>query len=91
MRRTFDDRLNPDSYRDDEPCQIRLEADPRDEKTDFVAGWISKKLLDRMRHLALAYDLPLLARLSGNGEVRYPEAQLSAHDPRGWSLVVERP
>ena len=56
MARAYDNRLMADSYRDDVQCQIRLQPDPRDPTRDAVEGWISERLLDRLRHLALAYD-----------------------------------
>jgi hypothetical protein len=41
-----------------------------------MEDWISERLLARLRHLALAYDLPLLSRLPGDGAIAYPEIQL---------------
>ena len=77
MVRDYDKRLNADSYRDDVQCEIRLQPDPRDETCGPVVDWVSERLLGRLRHLALAYELPLLGRLPGHGKVGYPEAQLS--------------
>ena len=77
MVQDYDKRLNPDSYRDDVQCEIRLQPDPRDETCGPVVDWVSERLLSRLRHLALAYELPLLGRLPGHGKVGYPEAQLS--------------
>ena len=77
MVRDYDKRLNADSYRDDVQCEIRLQPDPRDETCGPVVDWVSERLLSPLRHLALAYELPLLGRLPGHGKVGYPEAQLS--------------
>jgi hypothetical protein len=41
-----------------------------------MESWISERLLARLRHLALAYELPLLSRLPGDGAIAYPEIQL---------------
>ena len=43
-----------------------------------MVGWISERLLGRLRHVALAYELPLLGRLPGNGSIAYPEIQLGS-------------
>ena len=77
MVRDYDKRLNADSYRDDVRCEIRLQPDPRDETCGPVVDWVSERLLSPLRHLALAYELPLLGRLPGHGKVGYPETQLS--------------
>ena len=77
MPRNYDERLSGGSYRDDVLCEIRLLPDPRDEGADPVLGWISERLLARLRYLALAYELPLLGRLPGTGSTSYPEVQLS--------------
>jgi hypothetical protein len=70
-------RLDPATYRDDVACEVRLEADPRDAQAERSSEWISERLLARLRHLALAYELPLLARLPTDGElVGYPDVQL---------------
>lgn len=43
-----------------------------------MEDWISERFVVRLRHLALAYDLPLLSRLPADGEIAYPEVQLSS-------------
>lgn len=50
--------------------------DPREELSDPVEGWISERLLARLEHLALAYELPLLKRLPTIGVEIYPEIQV---------------
>jgi hypothetical protein len=76
MHKAYENRLNASTYRDDVQCQLRLQSHPRDEGRAPMVSWISEKLLARLRHLALAYDLPLLARLPSDGSIIYPEVQL---------------
>jgi len=123
MQKSHEDRLNAGTYRGDAQCRVRLAPDPRDENCEPTVSSISVRLLARLRHLAIAYELPLLGRLPISGSFAYPEIQLAsmedelaflfdvvsdsvlleaitpirrmitraAHDPRGWSLVVEVP
>jgi hypothetical protein len=72
----LDGRLDANAYRDDVQCQLRLKPDPRDEGREPIEGWISERLLARLRHLALAYELPLLARLPSDGSRVFPEVQI---------------
>jgi len=76
MTNPYKNRLDPTTYGDDVQCQIRLQPDPRDEGAQPTEGWISERLLARLRHLALAYDLFLLARLPTVGATIFPEIQL---------------
>lgn len=76
MDKAYENRLTAGSYREGVQCQLRLQPDPRDESRQPMEGWISERLLARLRHLALAYDLPLLSRLPANGAIAYPEIQL---------------
>ena len=78
MQRAYDNRLIGDTYRHDIQCEVRLQHDPRDEGRDPMVGSISERLLGRLRHLALAYELPLLARLPGDGSIAYREIQLGS-------------
>ena len=74
------DRLDPARYSDDEPFQVRLEPHPRDQGASASAmeAWIAERLVDRLRHVALAYELPLLGRLPVTDSMSYPEIQLAA-------------
>jgi hypothetical protein len=76
VQKAYTNRLIGDTYRDDVQCELRLQHDPRDEGRDPIVGWISERLLARLRHLALAYELPLLGRLPGSGSIAYSEIQL---------------
>jgi len=78
MDKAYENRLTAGTYRDDVQCQLRLQPDPRDEAEQPMEAWISERLLARLRHLALAYDLPLLSRLPAIGAIAYPEIQLSS-------------
>jgi|SRR5215831_12118118 len=70
-------RLDANTYRDDVQCQLRLEPDPRDEGRAPMEAWISERLLARLRHVGIAYELPLLSRLPSIGATTYPEVQLA--------------
>jgi hypothetical protein len=74
----YENRLDVSSYARDVQCQLRLQPDPRDEGREPIEGWISERLLARLRHLGFAYELPLLARLPTVGAATYPEVQLSS-------------
>jgi hypothetical protein len=74
----YENRLDGSTYGDDVQCQLRLQPDPRDEGGGPIEGWISQRLLARMRYLGLAYELSLLARLPSTGVTRYPEIQLES-------------
>ena len=76
MDKAYENRLTAGTYRDDVQCQLRLQPDPRHESRQPMEDWISERLLTRLRHLALAYELPLLSRLPANGAIEYPEIQL---------------
>jgi hypothetical protein len=72
----FDDRFDDQRYREDEACRIFLQPDPRDKaEPNFEEVWISERLLERLRHLGLAYELPLLSRISSTEDWTYPELQ----------------
>ena len=72
----YSDRLEAASYRSDVQCQLRLVRDPREKCSDPVEGWIAQRLLARLKHLALAYELTLLKRLPSSGVEIYPELQV---------------
>lgn len=72
----YSDRLEAASYGSDVQCQLRLVRDPREELSEPVEGWIAQRLLARLKHLALAYELPLLTRLPSLGVEIYPELQV---------------
>jgi hypothetical protein len=74
----YENRLDVSTYRNDVQCQLRLQPDPRDEGREPIEGWISERLLGRIRHLGSAYELPLLARLPSVGTATYPEVQLAS-------------
>jgi hypothetical protein len=74
----FTNRLDGTRYPNDEPCQLRLEPHPRDEQGQAAVGRISERLLDRLKYLAVAYELPLLSRLPNHGQVMYPEIQIES-------------
>ena len=78
MKSAYESRLLAETYVDDVQCEVRLQPDPRDEDREPIVGWVSERLLGRLRHLALAYDLPLLGRLPGDGSIAYPEVQLGS-------------
>ena len=78
MKTSYEARCRAATYVGDVQCELRLQPDPRDEDREATVGWISERLLSRLRHLALAYELPLLGRLSSDGSVSYPEVQFSA-------------
>ena len=72
----YSDRLEVASYADDVQCQLNLGRDPRVEHSEPVEGWISERLLARLRHLGAAYELPLLERLPSAGFEFYPDIQV---------------
>jgi hypothetical protein len=76
MQNAYENRLDAGTYCDDVRCQLRLQPDRRDEGREPIVSWIPERLLARLAHLALAYELPLLARLPGIGSMAYPEIQL---------------
>jgi len=80
MRAEYRKRVESATYRDDIVCEIRLQPDPRDESVERLVGWISEKLLGRLRHLAIAYELPLLSRLPTDGQMTFPETQLPSFE-----------
>lgn len=43
-----------------------------------LEGWIAERLLARLKHLGLAYDLPLLKRVPSVGVEIFPEIQLQS-------------
>ncbi|MFH0901143.1 MAG: hypothetical protein V2A73_10995 [Pseudomonadota bacterium] len=75
MPEPLTDRLDAATYEGDVPFHIRLVPDPRDEQTPEVETWLSERLLRRLRHLGLAYELPLLSRLPVAEPWSYPEVQ----------------
>ena len=77
MSSTNKNKLVSATYLEDVKCELRLAPSPKDELRQPMVGWISEKLLDRLRHLAWAYELPLLGRLPTNGSTTYPEVQLA--------------
>jgi hypothetical protein len=78
MTNTHENRLDASTYSDDVQCQLRLQPDPRDEDMKPAEAWLSERLLARLRHLALAYELSLLARLPTSDATTYPEIQLGS-------------
>lgn len=78
MGEPFSDRLEASTFADDVEFQLRLEPDPRDEQAETTEAWISERLVSRLRHLGLAYELPLLSRLPTDGQWSYPEVQCSS-------------
>lgn len=78
MPEPFADRLKASTYADDVEFQVRLNPDPRDEQAATTEAWISERLLNRLRHIGLAYELPLLSRLPADGQWSYPEVQCSS-------------
>ena len=77
MSSMSENKLIAATYVEDVMCELRLAPSPKDEVRQPMVRWISERLLDRLRHLALAYELPLLARLPTNGSATYPEVQLA--------------
>ena len=78
MQNGHEDRLTTESYQNDVRCELRLQPHPRDEGRDPIVGWISERLLARLRYLALAYELSLLGRLPSQGSIAYPEIQFDS-------------
>jgi len=76
MSDAYRDRLAGETFAGDIKCEVRLQPDPRDEGVVGTNARISERLLARLQHLGLAYDLQLLARLPSHGQVAYPENQL---------------
>jgi hypothetical protein len=76
MQNAYDNRLDMGTYGGDVQCQLRLQPHPKDEGREPIVNWISERLMARLRHLGLAYELPLLARLPAIGTIAYPEIQL---------------
>jgi hypothetical protein len=76
MQNAYDNRLDMGTYGGDVQCQLRLQPHPKDEGREPIVNWISERLMARLRHLGLAYELPLLARLPDIGTIAYPEIQL---------------
>lgn len=73
---TFEDRIHAERYENDEPFSFRIEPGGRvgDERVAFD---VSERLVDRLRCIALGYDLPLLSRLPvcGDENLEYPAVQ----------------
>lgn len=73
---TFEDRIHAERYENDEPFSFRVESRGRagTERLGFDA---SERLVDRLRCIALGYDLPLLSRLPvcGDENWEYPAVQ----------------
>lgn len=76
MPKRFEDRLLSDTYREDVCCEVRFQPASRDLEGEALRDEVPERLLNRLRHLVLAYDLPLLGRLPQNGAVTFPEVQL---------------
>jgi len=73
---TFADRFQSQRYRNDEPCRVFLQPDPRDEESPPTNEfWVPERLVERLHHLGLAYELPLLSRVSSTEDWSYPEVQ----------------
>ena len=78
------------TYAEDPKALVRLGSVSRCEVVAPIDTWISERLLQRVRHLALAFELPLLSRLpAGTGRWVYPDEQLDALADE-LVLVVER-
>lgn len=87
MADAFTNRFDPDSFAQDPRVLIRLGSVSRCEAVAPTEAWISERLLQRLRHLGLAFELPLLSRLRvGTGRWFYPDEQLADE----LALVVER-
>jgi hypothetical protein len=71
----YDDRFDAQHTHDEEPCRFSMSPDARDEDAPVLEAWIPLFLCKRPRHLALAYELPLLSRLPTRGDWTYPEIQ----------------
>jgi len=79
MPEKFADRFDPATYAGDPPVLFRMGCDPRVEHVPPVEAWVSDRLFHRLRHLGLAFELPLLGRLpAGTGKWFYPEQQIDA-------------
>ncbi len=90
MADAFTNRFDPDSFARDPRILIRLGSVSRCEEVAPTEAWISERLLQRLRHLGLAFELPLLSRLpAGTGRWFYPDEQLDALADE-LALVVER-
>jgi len=72
----YSDRLEMASYADDVQCQLSLRRDPRVEHSEPIEGWISERLLARLKHLGAAYELSLLKRLPSGCSQWYPDIQV---------------
>lgn len=75
----FTDRFDPSTYAEDPKVLFRMGCHPRVEHVAPLETWLSERLLGRLRHLGLAFELPLLGRLpAGSGKWFYPEQQIEA-------------
>jgi hypothetical protein len=72
----YSDRLAAASYSSDVQCQLRLVRDSRVEHSQPVEGRMSKRLLARLKHLGLAYEVSLLKRLPSPGVEVYSDIQV---------------
>jgi len=90
MAEPFTNRFDPDSFAQDPRVLIRLGSVSRCEAVAPTEAWISERLLQRLRHLGLAFELPLLSRLpAGTGRWFYPDEQLDSLADE-LALVAER-
>ena len=73
---TFEDRIHAERYENDEPFSFRIEPSGRAGAERF-AFEVSERLVDRLRCIAIGYDLPLLSRLPvcGDENWEYPAIQ----------------
>ncbi|MES2640675.1 MAG: hypothetical protein V4850_14365 [Myxococcota bacterium] len=70
------DRFDASRYSEDEEASFSLRLDPRAGRVVPLDLLLSERLLHRLRHLGLAYEMPLLSRLPASGKWFYPEEQI---------------
>ncbi|MBT8469747.1 MAG: hypothetical protein KJN97_13460 [Deltaproteobacteria bacterium] len=73
---TFEDRIHAERYENDEPFAFRIEPGGQAGAERFAFD-VSERLVDRLRCIAIGYDLPLLSRLPvcGDENWEYPAIQ----------------
>jgi hypothetical protein len=92
---SFDDRFRAETYGNDPRYEVRLVPNPQDVAAQPPeSAWIPERLVLRLRHLALAYELPLLSRVPICGRPddetwTYPEQQLVRLEEE-WAFLADR-
>lgn len=73
---TFENRMHAETYENDEPFSFRIDPRGRAGEARFEF-YVSERLVDRLRSIAIGYDLPLLSRLPfcGDENYEYPAIQ----------------